>query len=89
MRTRLRTMAPLILTEHLRMRGHCREDFANSAQLWADRTVTRYIGGKPLSREEVWGRLLRYVGHWSVMGFGYWVVEERTSNQFVGGGWFC
>jgi RimJ/RimL family protein N-acetyltransferase len=27
---------------------------------------------------------LRYVGHWSWLGFGYWLVEEKTSGQFVG-----
>jgi RimJ/RimL family protein N-acetyltransferase len=27
---------------------------------------------------------LRYVGHWSVLGFGYWLVEEKISGQFVG-----
>jgi RimJ/RimL family protein N-acetyltransferase len=29
-------------------------------------------------------RLLRYVGHWAVLGFGYWVVEEKASGEFVG-----
>lgn len=29
-------------------------------------------------------RLLSYVGHWALMGFGYWAMEERVSGQFVG-----
>jgi RimJ/RimL family protein N-acetyltransferase len=24
------------------------------------------------------------VGHWSLLGFGYWVVEERATGEFVG-----
>jgi RimJ/RimL family protein N-acetyltransferase len=52
--------------------------------MWADPNVTRYIGGTPLSQEEVWARLLRYVGHWHWMGFGYWLVEEKTTGSFAG-----
>ena len=29
-------------------------------------------------------RLLRYAGHWSLLGFGYWVAEERATGAFVG-----
>jgi RimJ/RimL family protein N-acetyltransferase len=75
---------PVIETERLRLRGHRREDFAESAAMWADPVVTRYIGGKPLTEEDVWARLLRYVGHWAWMGFGYWVVEEKASGDFAG-----
>jgi RimJ/RimL family protein N-acetyltransferase len=32
----------------------------------------------------VWSKLLRYVGHWRLLGFGYWVVVERASGRFVG-----
>jgi RimJ/RimL family protein N-acetyltransferase len=28
--------------------------------------------------------LLGYVGHWAVMGFGYWVAEEKATGNFVG-----
>ncbi len=60
------------------------EDFIHSAAMWADPEVTRCIGGKPLSEEESWARLLRYVGHWSLLDFGYWVVEEKTTGNFIG-----
>ena len=52
--------------------------------MWADPQVTRYIGGKPLTEEECWSRLLRYVGHWAWLGFGYWVAEERATGKLVG-----
>jgi len=52
--------------------------------MWADPIVTRYIGGKPSSEEESWTRLLRYVGHWALLGFGYWVVEEKATGNFIG-----
>jgi RimJ/RimL family protein N-acetyltransferase len=46
--------------------------------------VTRYIGGRPLSTEEAWTKFLRYIGHWSVMGFGFWAIEEKDSGRFIG-----
>ena len=56
--------------------------------MWADEAVTRYIGGKPSTREEAWARLLRYPGHWALLGYGYWLIEEKTSGRFVGEGGF-
>ena len=39
---------------------------------------------RPSTREESWDRLLRYIGHWSLLGYGYWAVEERASSTFIG-----
>ena len=75
---------PVLETERLILRGHCLEDFGSCAALWSDSGVTRYIGGVPLNAEDAWSRLLRYKGHWELLGFGYWVVEERVSGAFVG-----
>jgi RimJ/RimL family protein N-acetyltransferase len=75
---------PILESERLKLRGHRLDDFLDSAAMWADPEVTRYIGGKPLTEEESWSRLLRYVGHWSLLGFGYWVVEEKTTGHFIG-----
>jgi RimJ/RimL family protein N-acetyltransferase len=75
---------PAIDTERLTLRGHRGEDFSESAAMWGDPEVTRYIGGTPFTEEEVWSRLLRYVGHWALLGYGYWVVRERASGRFVG-----
>ena len=74
----------VIETPRLRLRRHRAGDFENCAALWADPAVTRYIGGKPMTREESWTRLLRYVGHWELLGFGYWVVEEKETGSFAG-----
>ena len=75
---------PALKTERLTLRGHRLDDFAHCAAMWADPLVTRYIGGKPLTEEECWSRLLRYVGHWAWLGFGYWVAEERATGKLVG-----
>jgi RimJ/RimL family protein N-acetyltransferase len=74
----------MLETERLKLRGHRLEDFTHSAAMWADPLVTRYIGGKPLTEEEAWRRMLGYIGHWSLLGFGYWVAEEKATGNFVG-----
>jgi RimJ/RimL family protein N-acetyltransferase len=75
---------PVIETSRLRLRGHRLDDFVDCAAMCADPIVIRHIGGKPFSEEEVWAKLLRYVGHWSLMGFGYWAIEEKSSGSFIG-----
>ncbi|WP_245416273.1 GNAT family N-acetyltransferase [Microvirga sp. 17 mud 1-3] len=79
------SLAPSLETARLRLRQHCIEDLDASLALWSDPSVTRFIaGGKAFTREESWGRLVRYVGHWSLMGYGYWAVEEKATGAFVG-----
>jgi RimJ/RimL family protein N-acetyltransferase len=75
---------PILETERLRLRGHRLDDFLYCATMWADPAVTRYIGGKPLTEEESWTKLLRYAGHWSLLGFGYWLAEDKATGNFVG-----
>jgi RimJ/RimL family protein N-acetyltransferase len=52
--------------------------------MWADPNITKYISGRPSTEQQTWMRLLSYVGHWSILGFGYWAIEERRSGDFVG-----
>jgi RimJ/RimL family protein N-acetyltransferase len=75
---------PTLETERLRMRGHTLADFDTMLRMWSDPQVTRFIGGRPQTEEECWARLLRYLGHWSLLGYGYWLVEEKSSGSFVG-----
>ena len=75
---------PSLETERLLLRGHRREDFAECCAMWGDAAVTRFIGGRPFPKDEVWTKLLRYVGHWSVLGYGFWVHEERGTGRFAG-----
>jgi RimJ/RimL family protein N-acetyltransferase len=71
-------------TARLTLRVHARGDFEDSAAMWGDPEVTRHIGGRPFTREEAWARLLRYVGHWAVMEYGYFVARDRATGRFVG-----
>ncbi|PVD45134.1 GNAT family N-acetyltransferase [Serratia liquefaciens] len=79
------TTAPLLLTERLRLDAHTLDDFDSLAAMWADPEVVRYIGGTPRDREDSWGRLMRYVGHWALLGYGYWAVRDKVSGAYLGG----
>lgn len=75
---------PVLETERLRLRRHHADDLANCAALWADPEVVRYIGGRPFTREETWSKILRYAGHWALLGYGYWVIEDKSTKIFLG-----
>jgi RimJ/RimL family protein N-acetyltransferase len=76
--------APTIDTDRLVLRAYRREDFPALLATWADPLVMRHVLGRASTEEETWGRLLRYVGLWPVLGYGYWAVEERSTGRFVG-----
>jgi len=75
---------PTIETPRLLLRGYRTDDFDAYAAMWADPVVTRFIGGKPLSREASWARFLRQLGVWQAFGFGFWVVTDKASGAFLG-----
>ena len=75
---------PILETERLRLRGYRREDFPNRAKLWADPEVVRYTSGTPLGEMDSWARLLTIVGLWEVVGYGYWLFEEKSTGRYVG-----
>ena len=75
---------PVIETDRLRLRAHRPDDFAACCALWSDPIVNRYTTGKPLAPEDVWAKMLRYGGLWAMLGYGYWVIEEKASGDFVG-----
>jgi RimJ/RimL family protein N-acetyltransferase len=77
---------PVLETPRLRLRGYAFEDFAAYAAMWGDPHVTRHIGdGSPKSEADSWTSLLRAAGHWQMVGYGSWAIDEKTSGRFVGG----
>lgn len=75
---------PTLETPRLVLRGPSLSDFADSYAMWRTPEVNRHIGGKARSEEDTWARLLRYVGQWSLLGYGMWIVRERDGGAFVG-----
>jgi RimJ/RimL family protein N-acetyltransferase len=52
--------------------------------MWADPVVVRHIRATPFNEEETWARMLRHVGHWALLGYGYWVVEDKLTGEYLG-----
>ncbi len=74
----------VVESERLRLRPARLDDADAVCAMWADPVVTRYITGEPLARRQAWNGLLAIVGHWQLLGYGGWIVEERETNAFVG-----
>jgi RimJ/RimL family protein N-acetyltransferase len=75
---------PVIETERLILRGHRADDFEALCAMWAHPDVVRFISGKPSTPEESWSRLLRYAGHWQLLGFGFWAVTLKGEDRLLG-----
>lgn len=82
----MRTMdhAPPIETERMRLTGHRADDLDALAAMWADPAVYGPIIGRPREREEVWIRLLRSIGTWTLFGYGAWVLRDRVDGTILG-----
>lgn len=81
--------APIIQTSRLTLRPHRREDYDDLHAVWSDPIVTTHIGGRASTAQESWFRLMRYLGHWPLMGYGYFAVCERASGQYLGDAGFA
>ncbi len=76
--------APLVETDRLRLRAHTANDFQACIPLWNDPIVTRFIGGRSYTPEEVWQRIQRYAGSWVLLGHGFWAIEEKSTGKLIG-----
>ena len=59
-------------------------DFEEYATLHSDFEVTRFTTRTQLTRMEAWKHLAMIVGHWHLLGFGMWGVEELSTGRLVG-----
>jgi len=76
--------APVVETERLRLRAHTAADFDACLPMWNDPIVTRFIGGRAYTGEEVWQRIQRYAGSWALLGHGFWVIEDKARGKLIG-----
>lgn len=60
-------------------------DFDDIHSLWQDVSFYGAIGiDQPLTTEDIWARVLRDVGHWSVMNYGNWALRLKAGGDYVG-----
>jgi RimJ/RimL family protein N-acetyltransferase len=71
-------------TERLILRMFLVEDAEAYAQICADPEVMRYLGGSPFSQLEAWRHMAFLVGHWQLLGYGHFAVEEKSSGKLAG-----
>lgn len=77
-------MAPTLETPRLILRTHTAADLPACCTLWADPDVTRFIGGRPSTSEEVWRRIIGYAGIWQLKGYGFFLAIYRETGAIVG-----
>lgn len=78
--------APVLTTSRLRIAPMNLDHWEEYAAAWADPRMTEFIGGKPRTRNESWGKFLQGIGLWQLFGYGYWAFLDRKSGAFLGNG---
>jgi RimJ/RimL family protein N-acetyltransferase len=74
----------LLDTPDLVLRGPLPGDLEAAAAMHTDPACYRFLGGKPFAREDVWRRLLSQLGHWAMLGYGSWAIEEKATGHYLG-----
>lgn len=78
--------SPTLETPRLVLRGWRPEDLEPYAAMMSDAETARFITrrGEPLSKRETWAEMAILIGHWQMLGYGMFVVEERATGAFLG-----
>ena len=78
--------APTLVTPRLILRGWRLEDFPAYAAMLADPDTARFVTrrGGPSSEAETWAETAFLIGHWQLLGYGMFVVEDRGTGAFLG-----
>jgi RimJ/RimL family protein N-acetyltransferase len=80
----MRRAAAELETDRLRFRLFRADDFPTYETWCADIGIMRYLGGKTLNRIEAWRHMAYQLGHWDLLGYGYYAVEEKASGRLIG-----
>lgn len=73
----------MIETHRLILRKPVADDFEPFFEMFKEPAVTAHIGGV-LTRAEAWSRFLRDIGHWTLEGFGQFIIIDKATSCFVG-----
>ena len=79
----------MLQTDRLLLRPYTLEDYNPYLAMCSDEEVVRYLGGQVLSPEDAWNRVLRYAGHWSLLGYGVFAVFELATKKYIGETGIC
>ncbi|MBC6611816.1 GNAT family N-acetyltransferase [Hymenobacter sp. BT507] len=84
LRTTPLPLVPLLETADLYLRAPYPTDLPEAAAMHTDPVFYRFLGNKPNSEEEVWRRMLAQLGHWAMLGYGAWAIEEKATGRYLG-----
>lgn len=73
---------PTLETRRLILRAPGPQDIGPFAAFYASPRAD-FVGG-PLTAEGSWRMLAMEIGHWTLKGFGRWIVTTRDSDEAVG-----
>ncbi len=77
-------MSATLETSRLILRAHTLADFAAYAVMRADPVVMKYLGkGDLLSEEDAWAKFQSMAGHWQMLGYGTWALEEKATGGVI------
>ena len=76
--------APTLETERLILRAVKADDLDTLLKLWCEPKVYKFIAGKPSTLEDSWRGILRDIGQWHLLGFGFWMLEEKATGAVIG-----
>ncbi|CAN7506218.1 GNAT family N-acetyltransferase [Phyllobacterium sp. LjRoot231] len=76
----------MIETDRLLLRPIRIDDFETYTAVWVNKPMANNNapGLAQLSEEEIWNRLLRWIGHWKTFDFGPFAVIDRVSGTVIG-----
>ena len=75
---------PTIDTERLRLLAPASRHFDDFAAVLADPRFVEHLEIDPCSRDVAHRSFCAMLGHWQLLGWGGFIVEERTTGAFVG-----
>ncbi|KIC12418.1 acetyltransferase [Leisingera sp. ANG-M1] len=73
---------PTLETDRLILRAPALADFEALCAFYASERAT-FVGGQ-MDAEKVWRHLALEIGHWQMLGYGRWTVEEKSSGKTAG-----
>jgi RimJ/RimL family protein N-acetyltransferase len=73
---------PTLTTERLTLRAPGPQDLPAFAAFYAS-DAARFVGG-PMTTAETWRYLCQVLGHWTMRGYGRWIVTLRDDDAAIG-----
>ena len=73
---------PTLETARLTLRAPAQRDHDALAAFFAS-DATQYVGGKK-TESQSWRYLCEIIGHWSMRGFGRWMVTQKGDDTAIG-----